>query len=109
MTVLQRLLLLVCCLIQTSCVGYFQIGGGKSPQSVQIGPRNDPPRSTCPTFELPPDHPTPSYPQYAGTEDADDVIDSLGRELVKMREHHQLYVERVGRAYQEYIRLCTSR
>lgn len=110
MKALNRAVALVLCLALTSCVGYFQIGGSKNPQSVHIGPST--PRvqhPNCPPFELPTDKPLPGYPQFAGTESDDDVIDALGYEIVRLRNHHEQYVDTVQKAYSEYVRRCMER
>lgn len=102
--------LIVALFLLAGCVGYFHIGGSSTrPNKVEIRYGTTPSTPVkCQPYEMPTETEWPAYPQFAGTEPDDDIIDALGHEIVALHERHRAYVAENRRKYQEYVQRCMS-
>ncbi len=100
----------------TGCVGYVHLGGRKSRPDVFIGTngatRVDKPTAAtypnCPPYVFVDAAPLGALPDFNGNEPESEVIEILGRELIRTRTQYTDYVRKGKENYQAYLIRCAS-
>ncbi len=118
---LRGLLLGLVVALLTSCVGYVHLGGRKSRPDVYIGMDGTQrlekttsstaaaaARPSCPPYVFVVPAPLGALPEFDGSEPEKEVIERLGRALVRTRTQYTDYARIANENYQAYLLKCST-